>query len=94
MKIVNLGVLVQFSAGHADVRTALDAFVAEVVAAEWNGPQDVKARYPSASLLSENRIVFNVKGNKYRLEVKVNYPTRVVLIKRIGTHGEYSKWDF
>ena len=60
--------------------------------AEWKGSADVKARYPTASFLSDNRVIFNIKGNKFRLETKINYDVKVVLAKRIGTHAEYSKW--
>jgi mRNA interferase HigB len=94
VQIVNRGVLEEFSRKHADVRKALDAWLAEVETAEWTAPENVKARYPSASLLSENRVIFNVKGNKYRLEVKISYAVGVVLVKRIGTHAEYGKWTF
>lgn len=51
-------------------------------------------RFPHASILSENRVIFNIKGNRYRLEVKVSYVAQVIFIKRIGTHAEYSKWTF
>ena len=52
----------------------------------------MKARFPTASFLADNRIVFNLKGNKYRVETKVSYEINVVLVLRIGTHSEYSKW--
>jgi mRNA interferase HigB len=54
---------------------------------------DIKARYSSASFLSDNRVVFNVKGNKYRLLVKVGFNLQTVIIQRIGTHAEYDKWE-
>lgn len=60
--------------------------------AEWKGSADVKARYPTASFLSDNRVIFNIKGNKFRVETKLNYDVKVVLATRIGTHAEYSKW--
>ncbi len=66
----------------------------EVEEAEWNGSADIKARFPSASFLSENRVIFNIKGNKYRIEVKVSYEVKVVLVMWIGTHAEYSKRKF
>ena len=60
----------------------------------WRTPAEVKARYVSASFLANNRVVFNLKGNKYRLDTKIAYQVGVVLVKRIGTHAEYSRWTF
>ncbi len=62
-------------------------------AAEWSGPADVKARYPSASLLANNRVVFNIGGNKYRLVVAIRYDARIVFIRFIGTHQQYDRVD-
>jgi mRNA interferase HigB len=92
MRLVGRELLFEFAAHHADIRHALDAWVCEVEEADWVGPRDVKARYPSASVLSDNRFVFNVKGNKYRIETKVSYELKVILVKQIGTHSEYLKW--
>ncbi len=94
MTITGLQVLSEFKIKHADVRAQIDAWLCEVEEAEWSKPGDVKARYPSASFLSDNRVIFNLKGNSYRLEVKVSYRHQVVLIKRIGTHAEYDSWEF
>jgi mRNA interferase HigB len=66
--------------------------VGEVKASHWKNPAEIKARYATASFLADNHVVFNLKGNKYRLEVIVGYKAQVVLVKRIGTHAEYSKW--
>lgn len=84
--------LTDFAARHAEVRSQFDAWYWEVEEAEWKEPNDIKLRYPNASFLSGNRVVFNVKGNKYRILVKVSYQLREVLVLRVGTHGEYSKW--
>ena len=92
MRLVGTELLAEFAGQHADIRHALDAWACEVEDADWIGPKDVKARYPSASVLSDNRLVFNIKGNKYRIETKVSYELKVVLVKRIGTHSEYLKW--
>jgi len=54
---------------------------------------DISARYPSASFLSGNRIVFRLKGKAYRLVVKVNYAAQIVLVQKIGTHAEYDEWN-
>lgn len=92
MRLVGKELLSQFAARHADLREPLNAWIFEVEEAVWNGPSDIKARYPNASLLSDNHVVFNIKGNTYRIETKVNYELQVVLARRIGTHAEYSKW--
>ena len=65
-----------------------------IQAAQWRGPQDIKNRYPTASFLAEHRVIFNIKGNTYRLVVKARYRYGVVLIEWIGTHAEYDKQDF
>jgi len=93
MRLVGKELLAQFAKEHADVRGPLNTWILEVEEAIWTGPADVKARYPSASFLSENRVIFNLKGNTYRIETKVSYEIAVVLAKRIGTHAEYSKWN-
>lgn len=92
MRLVGLLLLEEFARRHGDVGSQIDAWVREAEDAEWRSPSEIKARYPSASFLSDNRVIFNLKGNAYRLEVKVSYELQVVLIKRIGTHAEYSKW--
>jgi mRNA interferase HigB len=79
---------------HAEVASVVDAWLAEAKAATWRTPADVKARYASASILANNRVVFNLKGNKYRLDTKIAYQTGVVVVKRIGTHAEYTRWTF
>lgn len=94
MQLVGLIKLDAFKRMHADSRGSLDAWQAELEAAQWSGPQEVKDRYPSASFLAENRVIFNIKGNSYRLVVKVRYQNGIVLIEWIGTHAEYDKQDF
>lgn len=94
MKIVGLKILEEFVNRHADVVSQLKAWIYEVEEAQWQTPNDIKVRYVHASFLADNRVVFNLKGNKYRLDVKVSYKSQVVLVNRIGTHAEYSKWKF
>ena len=77
-----------------DASGAIDAWVREAKAAKWRTPADIKARYPAASFLANNRVVFNIKGDKYRLDTRVAYRTSVVVVKRIGTHAEYDRWTF
>ena len=94
MKVIGRNQLDDFAAQHADVRSQIDAWICEVEDAEWLTPNDIKARFPSASFLPSSRVVFNLKGNHYRLDTKANYKNQIVLIKRIGTHAEYDKWTF
>lgn len=65
----------------------------EASAADWNGPGDVKRRYPHASILSGNRVVFNIGGYKYRLVVQTNYDFQILYIRFVGKHAAYDKVD-
>ena len=65
----------------------------EVEKEDWDTPAKVKAKYGSASIVGDDRVVFNIKGNTYRLVVRINYPFRVVYIRFIGTHAEYDRVD-
>ncbi len=93
MRLVGKELLAKFADRHAGIRGPLNSWIFEVEEADWTGPADIKARYPNASFLSDNRVIFNIKGNSYRIETKVGYAIKVVLATRIGTHAEYSKWD-
>jgi mRNA interferase HigB len=92
VKVVGRKHLEEFANLHADVRPQLEAWLNEVEEADWKEPQKIKERFPGASFLSGNRVVFNLKGNKYRLLTKMSFEVQVVLIAKIGTHAEYSKW--
>ncbi len=94
MQVVGRPILERFVQMHAEVASVVDAWFAEAKAATWRTPADIKARYANASILVNNRVVFNLKGNKYRLDTKIAYQTGVVVVKRIGTHAEYTRWTF
>ncbi len=94
MRILGLPLLEAFKTDHANSRGQLDAWRMEVEQENWETSQDIKRRYPSADFLSDNRIIFNIKGNSYRLIVKVRYQNRIVIVEWIGTHAEYSKKKF
>jgi mRNA interferase HigB len=70
---------------------ALKSWYHEVKREKWKASKDIKNKYKSASILSNNRVVFNIKGNQYRLIVAVNYSIQIVFIRFIGTHEEYNK---
>jgi mRNA interferase HigB len=66
---------------------------AEARAAVWKDPSAIKRRYRHASFLADNRVIFNIGGNKYRLVAHVNYDFQIVYIKFVGTHAEYDRID-
>lgn len=94
MRVVGRDKLDAFGKGHADAKKALDAWFHEAESNNWETPQDIKNRYRSADFLAGNRVIFNIKGNHYRLVVKVRYQNGIVLIEWVGTHAEYSKMRF
>ena len=75
------------------VKAQLDAWYAEVVRAEWRSSADLNGQFRSASIVSAERVVFNIKGNEYRLVVAINYAFQVVMVKWLGTHKEYDEID-
>jgi mRNA interferase HigB len=75
------------------VKTALDAWFHEARQAEWKKPADVKEYYGNASIVSDDRVVFNIKGNDYRLVTAIDYRRSIVFIKWLGSHKEYDKLD-
>ncbi len=93
MTVIGLALLEEFMEKHADVRASVRSWLAEAQEAEWHTSQQIRNRYSSADFLSENRIVINLKGNHYRLLIKVNYRYQRVQILKIGTHAEYDKWN-
>ena len=78
---------------HASLKAAMDAWFDEVRKASWRNTRDVKRLYGSASVLSAERIVFNIRGNEYRLVVSVDFEKGIVWIKWIGTHKDYDRID-
>jgi mRNA interferase HigB len=81
------------SKDHKAVKAALDAWFHEVVRAKWEGPADLRASYRNASIVGSERVVFNIKGNSYRLVVAVDYRRQSVFIKWFGTHADYDRID-
>lgn len=91
MRVIAKKTLKEFWIKHSDCEEQLKSWHNEAIAAYWNSPQDIKNDYPSASFLQGNRVVFNIKGNKYRLIVRINYDFAIIWIRFIGTHAEYDK---
>ena len=76
---------------HADAEQALKTWFREASNADWTTPAQIKDAFASASIVSNNRVIFNICGNKYRLVVRVNYPYRIMYIRFIGTHAQYDR---
>ena len=93
MRIIKLKHLRDFWIGHADAEPGLRKWAAECLKARWRNFKDVKAYARSADYVGNNRVVFNICGNKYRLVVAIHYRTGIVLVKAIITHAEYDKID-
>ncbi len=93
MHLITRQKLAQFWTKYPDAEGALKSWAKEVEHAQWKTPNDVKSRYRSADPVGDNRVVFNIKGNDYRLVVKIHYNTQVVYIRFIGTHEEYKRID-
>jgi mRNA interferase HigB len=78
---------------YRDSKKALEAWIYETKYANWKAPSDIKEKYGNASILLNNRVVFNICGNKYRIVVSVNYSTGILYLRFIGTHAEYDQID-
>ncbi len=93
MRIIALGALREFWQKHSDAEIPLRSWYSAASRADWRRPAEVKAAYRSVSFIANNRIVFNIKGNEYRLVVAVHYNRGMMYIRFVGTHGEYDKID-
>ena len=95
MRIISIKTIKDFweSGKYRDSEQSLKSWYHEVKKERWRSPNDIKLKYRSASILNNNRAVFNIKGNQYRLVVAINYHFRIIFIRFIGTHKEYDKID-
>ncbi|MEI7695474.1 MAG: type II toxin-antitoxin system HigB family toxin [Chlorobium sp.] len=91
MRVISRKSLVQFWTEHCDAEQPLKAWFKEVRQAHWCSPHELKQHYPTASILNSNRVVFNIKGNKYRLITMINFDYGQLFIRFVGTHTEYDK---
>jgi len=78
---------------YRDSKGSLESWYEEILKADWSSPQNVKNQYRNASICGNNRVVFNIAGNKYRLIVEIQYRAKIVWVKFIGTHVQYDKVD-
>lgn len=93
MHVIKRKTLIDYYEKHAIVKEDLEAWYDEAKKAHWKSPQDIKNQFSSASFLGDNRVVFNIHGNAYRLLTRINYDSETVFILFIGTHAEYNKYD-
>jgi len=93
MRVISRKKLREFWERHPDARSSLESWFEDVKQADWGKPDDIKTVYRNASFTARNRVVFNIKGNQYRLIVLVQYTYRLVYIRFVGTHQEYDKID-
>jgi mRNA interferase HigB len=93
MRIIALRALRDFWQQYPDAEQPLRAWYHDIKQATWRTPADVKNAYRNASLIGNNRVVFNIKGNDYRLVVSVQYQQSIVYIRFVGTHEQYDRVD-
>ena len=95
MRIISKRVLKYFyeQREYKDSKSSIEAWHKEAIKSNWSNPNEIKEQYRSASIVGDNRVVFNICGNKYRLIIKINYYAKIIYIKFIGTHKEYDKID-
>ena len=91
MRIIAIKALKEFWEKHSDAEQPLRAWYAEAKNADWKKPADITKLYRSASILTNDRVVFNIKGNDYRLVAAINYEFNIIYVRFIGTHKEYDK---
>ena len=93
MRVISKAMLVEFWIKHPASKQALQTWFEDASHAQWKTSQDIKLRYASASFVTANRVVFNIKGNDYRLVVAVAYRFAALYIKFVGTHAQYDAID-
>ena len=93
MRIISRRRLVEFWVLHPNAEQPLRAWYAEAKKANWKSPAEIKMTYRSASILSGDRVIFNIKGNTYRLVVIVEYSQGKLFVRFVGTHAEYDRID-
>src|SRR5688572_26574982 len=93
MRIIAKKTLREFWEQHADAEQALKAWYHDVKQAEWHTPNDIRQAYATVSIIANNRAVFNIRGNAYRIIVAINYDYGIVYIRFVGTHRQYDQID-
>lgn len=93
MNVISRRRLQEFWTRHPQAEGPLKAWRALVSAAQWTGPQDVRTMFSSADFLADNRVVFDIGGNKFRVIVRVSYPFKNLMVRFVGAHAEYDRVD-
>jgi len=93
VRVIAKKILREFWEIHSDCEQQLKSWYQEADKATWKNHNELKVDFPSASILNNNRVCFNIKGNNYRLIVKINFNYQMMWIRFIGTHAEYDKID-
>ncbi|MGC4128338.1 MAG: type II toxin-antitoxin system HigB family toxin [Bergeyella sp.] len=93
MRVIAKKILREFWEIHSDCEQQLKSWYQEVDKGVWKNLNELKCDFPSASILNDNRVCFNIKGNNYRLIVRINFHYQMMWIRFIGTHSEYDKID-
>lgn len=92
MRVLGKEKLTDFAKRHAALRKRISAWTLEAEEASWRQPQDILERFPRASIIAADRIVFDLGSS--RLDVRINYDFQVLIVMRVGTHDEYDRWEF
>lgn len=93
VRIIAKRALRAFWEKHPNAEAPLLAWYRTVQHEDWNTPAKVKARFPRASIIGDSRVVFNIRGNHYRLVAKIDYRHRIVFVRFVGTHADYDRID-
>ena len=93
MRIIAKSTLREFWEQYPDAEEALKSWYEDVERAGWKTPANIRVANPSASFLANNRVIFNIRGNHYRLVVQIHYNTQIVYVRFVGTHSEYDRID-
>ena len=93
MKVLGKERIQKFILKHADCKKAVEALILEIETSNWKTPIDIKNRYPKASIIGKQNVVFNLCGKKYRIWLKITYKNGIALIIKIGTHAQYDSWE-
>ena len=93
MRVIALRMLRTYWEEHPDARQALQAWYFDVKRASWQTPADIKNVYRNVSFVGSNRVIFNIKGNDYRLVVAIKYEQGIVYIRFVGSHSDYDRID-
>lgn len=91
LRVIAKKILREFWEKHSDCEQQLKSWYQEAETAKWKNFNELRTEYPNASILEDNRVCFNIKGNNYRLIVKINFNYQMIWIRFIGTHAEYDK---